>query len=105
VPAILKDFFDTIFLKKETYAFKGMMPVPKLKGKSAMVISTMNSPKIFYNWYARTPIKRTVINETLKFCGIKPVKWIEFSKVQRISQTQRERMLDRILDYFTNLKK
>ncbi len=103
VPAVLKGFFDKVFLKNETYEFKGMFPVGKLKGRSATVISTMNSPKVFYNWYAKSPIKRTVINGTLKLCGIKPVKWIEFSKVLSISQQKRDRMLNRILNYFTNL--
>ncbi|MBN2016732.1 MAG: NAD(P)H-dependent oxidoreductase [Candidatus Cloacimonetes bacterium] len=103
VPAILKGFFDKVLLKKQTYDFKGKWPQGKLKGKSATVISTMNSPKIFYNLIGKAPIKHTVINGSLKLCGIKPVKWIEFSEVLSISQIKREGMLDRILDYFTNL--
>jgi len=102
-PAILKGFFDKVLLKNQTYDFKGKWPQGKLKGKSATVISTMNSPKIFYNLIGKAPIKHTVINGTLKLCGIKPVKWIEFSQVVSTSKIKRERMLDIILDYFTNL--
>ena len=103
VPAILKGFFDKVLLKKEAYDFKGMMPTPKLKGRSATVISTMNSPKIYYNYILKAPVKQTVIKDTLKLCGIKPVKWIEFSQVVSTTDTKRERMLDKVLDYFTNL--
>jgi len=103
VPAILKGFFDKVLLKIHTYDFKGKWPQGKLKGRSATVISTMNSPKIFYNLVGKAPIKHTVINGTLKLCGIKPVKWIEFSQVVSTSKIKRERMLDRVLDYFTNL--
>ncbi len=102
-PAILKGFFDKVLLKKHTYDFKGNWPQGKLKGRSATVISTMNSPKIFYNFIGKAPIKHTVISGTLKLCGIKPVKWIEFSQVVSASNEKRERMLDRVLDYFTNL--
>jgi len=104
VPAILKGFFDKVLLKKETYDFKGMLPVGKLKHKSATVISTMNSPKFYYNFILKAPIKQTVIKGTLKLCGIKPVKWIELTQVVSASNQKRERMLDRILDYFSNLK-
>lgn len=103
VPAVMKGFFDKVFLKNETYEFKGILPVGKLKGRSATVISTMNAPKLFYNWFWKAPIKQTVIKSTLKLCGIKPVKWIELSKVVSTSQTKRDRMLERVLDYFTNL--
>ena len=103
VPAILKGFFDKVFLKKETYEIKGMMPVPKLKGRSATLISTMNGSRFFYNWFWKAPVKQTVIKCTLKLCGIKPMKWIEFQQVVSTSDTKRERMLDRVLDYFTNL--
>ena len=103
VPAILKGFFDKVLLKIHTYDFKGNWPQGKLKGRSATVISTMNSPKIYYNYILKAPVKQTVIKGTLKLCGIKPVKWIEFSQVLSISGTKRERMLDKVLDYFTNL--
>lgn len=103
VPAVLKGFFDKVFLKKETYEFKGMLPVPKLKGRSATVISTMNAPKLFYNCFLKAPIKQTAIKSTLKLCGIKPVKWIEFSRVVDCSSRTREKMLEKVRKRFCKL--
>lgn len=103
VPAILKGFFDKVFLKKETYEFKGLRPVAKLKGKSATVISTMNSPKIFYSFYLKSPVKQTVIKSTLKLCGVKKVKWFELARVVSVSDKKRKKMLAKIRKYFSKL--
>jgi len=103
VPAILKGFFDKVFLKKETYEFKGLMPIAKLKNTSATVISTMNAPKIFYSFWLKSPIKQTVIRSTLKLCGVKKVKWFKLARVVSVSNAKRRKMLNKIKKYFKKL--
>ncbi|WP_019007707.1 NAD(P)H-dependent oxidoreductase [Cohnella laeviribosi] len=94
VPAILKGFFDRVFVSGFAYQYDGMVPKGLLKGKSAWVIYTIDSP----GWYVRLVrrnVEWTVIREAiLKFCGIRKVKRFMFAGVKRSSQKRREKWLE-----------
>lgn len=71
VPAILKGFFDRIFLSGFAFRYVGRLPRPLLKGKRALVITTSGGPA----WYSvllkcSRSIKVTT-SDTLNFCGFK----------------------------------
>ncbi len=74
-PAIMKGFIDRTFLPGITYEFTEGKSMPKklLKGKSARIIVTADTPK----WYDYLFMKSPVINQfkkgTLEFCGFSPV--------------------------------
>ena len=75
-PALMKGFIDRIFLPGITYQPVEGKPFPKklLKGKTARIIITSDTPK----WYNSLIMKNPTINQfkkgTLQFCGINPVK-------------------------------
>lgn len=102
IPAVLKGFFDKVFIDHWAYEltkrgfFRGLLK----HFKSAVIISTMNAPKLAYNLYLGNPLKHSLIRVTLKMCGIKRIKWFEFPRVVYVSREKRVKWLDKIERYF-----
>ncbi|NNG02050.1 MAG: NAD(P)H-dependent oxidoreductase [Desulfobacteraceae bacterium] len=98
LPAILKGFLDKVFLKDWAYEdSKSGLPKGKLTFiKKATVISTMKSPGWYYWLMYRNSIKQSFIRGTLKFCGIKKIRWINITDIENISDEDRKRWLKRI---------
>lgn len=74
-PALVKGFFERTFLPGWAFKFGELWPLPKrlLKGRSAHLIVTMDSPTVVYDLWYRRSAHRAVVNGTLRFCGIGPV--------------------------------
>jgi putative NADPH-quinone reductase len=83
-PALMKGFIDRTFLSGITFQpIEGKaMPKKLLKGKTARIIITADTPK----WYDYQFIKSPAINQfkkgTLEFCGISPVKVTYISPIK-----------------------
>ncbi len=97
-PALMKGFIDRTFLAGITYQPMEGKPLPKklLKGKSARLIITADTPK----WYDFLIMKRPAINQfkkgTLQFCGINPVKVTYIAPIKNSSPDFREKWLKKI---------
>lgn len=97
-PAIMKGFIDRTFLPGITYQPIEGKPLPEklLKGKSARLIITADTPK----WYDFLIMKRPAINQfkkgTLQFCGINPVKVTYIATMKNSSSDFREKWLRKI---------
>lgn len=82
MPALLKAWLEQVF--REQFAFtvgeKGWHP--KLKGKSARIIVTMGMPAFFYRWFYFAHSLRSFERNILKFCGIRPVRWMVCGMVE-----------------------
>ena len=97
-PAIMKGFIDRTFLPGITFEPVEGKPLPKklLKGKTARVIITADTPR----WYDYLFMKRPAINQfkkgTLEFCGIKPVKLTYIAPVKNSTSDWREKWLDKV---------
>lgn len=95
-PALMKGFIDRSFLPGITFEpIKGKaLPKKLLKGKTARLIITADTPK----WYNYLYMKRPVINQfkkgTLEFCGIKPVKVTYISPIKNSSANHRTKWLE-----------
>jgi putative NADPH-quinone reductase len=74
-PAVLKGFFDRTFLPGWAFRFNDPWPLPTrlLKGRSAHVILTMDSPQPVYLALYWRSAHRSVIVGTLRFSGFGPV--------------------------------
>lgn len=76
MPAILKGFLDRTFLPG--FAFKSkpnsLLYDKLLKGKSARVLVTMDSPGWYYRFFMRNAGHVLIKRAVLQFCGIAPVK-------------------------------
>ena len=97
MPALLKGFLDRTLTRgfafeeiEENQTWKKL-----LKGKSAQLITTMDTPSWVYRWIYRSPGKNAMGQATLGFCGISPVKSLSFSPIKYVDDAQRKNWLDK----------
>lgn len=98
IPALLKAFIERSFLPG--FAFQphkdSVWWDKLLKGKSARLIVTMNTPRWIYRWVFGKPGHNTMKRSILNFCGVAPVRITSLGPVARSSARQRERWLQRV---------
>jgi len=96
-PALLKGFFDRVFLPG--FAFKyhksDLFWDKLLKGKTARIITTMDSPAWYYFLIYRSPGHNSMKRAILGFCGIKPVKITSFSPIKSSDGKKRKVWLEK----------
>lgn len=97
-PALLKGFIDRVFLPKFAFAYrdKSVFWDKLLKGKSARIITTMDTPKWYYSLIYKKPGHNAMKKGVLNFCGVKPVKVTAFSPIKNSSLEKRENWLDKV---------
>jgi NAD(P)H dehydrogenase (quinone) len=97
MPAMMKGFFDRLFLPGFAFAYRenSVWWDKLLTGKSAHIITTMDTPY----WYFRLVYGNPGINQLkktiLEFCGIKPVKVTVFSPVRNMKADVFKKYLDK----------
>ncbi|WP_240418061.1 NAD(P)H-dependent oxidoreductase [Paenibacillus periandrae] len=98
MPAILKGFIDRVFLPG--FAFKSkpdsVMVEKLMKGKSARLIVTMDSPLWYYRLFIRRAGHHIMKRSILQFCGIHPVAITEMGMVKTTSEETREKWLRKV---------
>ena len=97
-PALLKGFFDRVFLPKFAFEYEKNSPLPKklLIGRSARAIVTMDTP-IWYYWLIyKMPGHNSVRNCILKLCGINPVKFTSFYPVRHADGNKRKKWIETV---------
>lgn len=107
MPALLKGFLDRVFTPG--FAFEESEDTNEwgklLKGKSAQLITTMDTPKWVYRWIYKNPGHNALGQATLQFCGIKPVKTLIFSPIKNSSNEQRTYYLTKTRNEGLKLKR
>jgi putative NADPH-quinone reductase len=90
IPALLKGFFDRLFLPGITYQPIPTSPFPirLLKGKTARLIITMDAPLWYDYIYYRNSATTQVKTGTLKYCGINSVMVTKFGKVKHVAPSK-----------------
>jgi putative NADPH-quinone reductase len=98
IPAILKGFIERVFTEGFAVKFHDGDPWwdRLLKGRSARLIVTMNTPPLYYRFVFGRPGHRTMKNTILEFCGVKPVRITEFGPVRGSSEDKRRRWLESV---------
>lgn len=84
VPALLKGFIDRIILPGFgfKYTTSRLFPERLLKGRSARLLITMDSP-VWFNWIVYGNEGHSSFHKgVLSFCGIGPVRCTSFDKVK-----------------------
>lgn len=91
VPALLKGFLERTFSAGFAIDFPDRPPyyTPLLKGRSARLITTMNTPPLVYRWLLRAPSHNVMKRAILQLCGIRPVAVTAFGPVRGSSETKR----------------
>jgi putative NADPH-quinone reductase len=95
IPALLKGFFDRVFLPGFAFKYRKGKAFPDklLKGRTAHLLVTMDTPPWYYRWFYRMPGLHQVRKTTLEFCGIRPLRTLTFGPVLGSSDHQRKAWL------------
>ena len=97
IPALMKGFFDRILLPGFAYnsGVKNSLPEKLLKGRTAHLITTMDSPGWYYRWSTGRPGFMLLKKGILNFCGIKTVRISSFQPAKFASQEKRVKWLEK----------
>ena len=97
-PALLKGFIDRVFLPKFAFKIQEKSPLPEklLKGKSARLIVTMDTPLWYYNLIYKKSGHNSMKKSILNFCGIKPVKITAFEPIKSSTEEKRKLWLNKV---------
>lgn len=106
MPALMKGFFERIFLPGFAFEYQEKSPFPKkmLKGKTSEIITTMNSPVWYYKWILNNCGIKLLKNSILGFCGIKNKRTTYFSVVKTSDDKKRQKWLSRTKKLGAKLK-
>src|SRR5687767_3533159 len=107
MPALLKGFLDRVFTPG--FAFEeiegGVTGYGKLlRGKSAAIITTMDTPILINKWVNKSPGNNALKKATLQFCGVNPVKVTNFSPLKKADVKKRQRWLEKVRQQGLSLK-
>jgi len=95
MPAILKNFFDTVFSAGFAFTYENGRPKGFLTDKKAKVIVTFDAPSWFY-WFASFPIKKLLQNNIFGFCGIKTTDFLTFGSIGKKSEAEKNDIIKEI---------
>ena len=106
MPAILKGFFDRVFLPG--YAFKyrenSQLSDQLLKGRSARIVTTMDAPTWYYRLIYMNAGQHQLKYGILKFSGFSPVRSTMFGNVRYSTKEKRESWLRKLEELGRNGK-
>ncbi len=95
-PALLKGFFERAFLPGFGFKYTDERNwIKLLRGKSARIIVTMDSPSWYYRFITGDPGYKS-IKGTLGFCGISPIQRTYIDNIKFKSLKQRKGILKNI---------
>ncbi len=98
VPAALKGVLDRIFLPGFAFKYEKGDVFPKrlLKGKTARIIATMDTPVWYYKFIYGSPATKMMKKTVLEFCGFSPVKVTQFGSVLKSTEEQRKKWVAKV---------
>ncbi|TDQ61748.1 putative NADPH-quinone reductase [Maritalea mobilis] len=100
MPSELKHLLDRLLLPGLAYSYaKGKaLPIGHLKGKTAEVIMTSDTPDWFYRLAYGSAQTKLMKNQILKFVGLKPVQFTHISPIRNMPAEQRQTHLAKIAE-------
>lgn len=95
MPALLKGFFDRVLLPGYAFRYRrdSVWWDRLLAGRSARVITTLDTPPWYYRWIYRDPGVAQIRATILQFCGIRPVRVSRLGAVRSSTAAQRSKWL------------
>ena len=99
-PAILKGFFDRTLTSHFSFRYEGIIPRGLLNGKVA-VVTTTGGPIILEKLIFGNRSIKAVVNETLRFCGLKAKGYMIGSATKLTSGQKRKinKKINKILNF------
>lgn len=105
-PALLKGFIDRVFVPGFAFKYRKNSPFwdKLLAGKTARIIVTMDTPKLYYLFRNKNAGHNAMKIGVLEFCGIKPVKITSFASVKSSDKVKRRKWLAEVEELGKALK-
>lgn len=96
MPAVMKGFIDRTFLPGITFRPIEGKPLPEklLKGKSARLIITADTPSWYNKLFIGNPVTNQLKKGTLQFCGVDPVKVTYIAPIKNSTEAFRKKHLN-----------
>ena len=106
VPALLKGLIDRIFVPGFAFKYRenSLFWDKLLKGKTARLIVTMDTPKWYYWLINKNSGHNAMKIGILEFCGIKPVRITVFSGIKSSDESKRKKWLQEVMALGENQK-
>lgn len=97
MPSLMKGFFDRVFLPGFAFKYREDSPLwdKLLKGKTAELLVTMDTPPWYYRIVFRRPGHNAMKRTILGFCGVKVKRISAFTPIRRSKENSRKKMLER----------
>lgn len=101
MPAVLKGFIDRVFLPGFAFNYRkgSLFPEALLKGRSARLILTTDSPPLLLRYVMGDTTARILGRGVLGFCGVRPVRINRVGPIQGSSEQQRVQWLAQAASY------
>ncbi|TEW44068.1 NAD(P)H-dependent oxidoreductase [Psychromonas algicola] len=98
VPAKLKGLIDRTFLPDFAFQYEKGKTIPKklLKGRTARIVMTMDTPPWYYSLFQGAPAIKQLKGATLKFVGFNPVKTQMIGPIISSSKESRKKWIKNI---------
>lgn len=98
MPGLMKGFLDRVLIPG--FAFEEWAQedgwTKLLTGKSAQLITTMDTPRWVYRWIYGAPGDNAMKKGTLGYCGFKPVRSLILSPVKHVTHERRLMWLEKV---------
>jgi putative NADPH-quinone reductase len=98
MPALMKGFFERVFLPGFAFEYQEKSPFPKklLAGKTSEIIATMDTPVWYYKWILGNSGIKLLKNSILGFCGVKNIRTTYLAVIKSSDDKQRRKWLSKI---------
>jgi putative NADPH-quinone reductase len=90
-PALVKAFIERVFTPGFAFRYRGRNQLPStlLAGRSARLVTTMDSPAAWYTFVLRRPLHASFGMATLSFVGFSPIQHTTFYETRFRSDGER----------------
>ncbi len=106
MPALLKCFVDMVFSAGFAFRYTGKSPFPLklLKGRTAHIITTLDTPPFVYRFLFGAPSVNQLKSRVLAFCGIAPTCVTYLGPIRSSTTEKRAQFLARVYLLGTRLQ-
>lgn len=101
MPAILKGFYDRVFLSGFAFSYNNGRPKGLLKNKKALVFTTSGGPSIYQCLINGQRSLEVTAKDVLKFCGFK-VKSYLFGSCMNINDNKKQEIEKKVNTMLSN---
>ena len=93
-PAIVRAVVDRLFLPGWAFRYgKGPLPEGLMRGRSARVVLTMDSPRFWYTLSHNRAVHGSFVSGTLRFVGFRPIRTTTIYEMRTLTEAARTRRI------------